>query len=181
METLQQKFEQYLLDNCKEIFEKRIAYEIEVAKSHLYYNPTIHTIDGRGYVTLQKTFMMLGQKYSKNYEILQCYTNKRRRDVVGQEYHYITVGEEITEMIDEMILEILPAYISSDLDNVCHELEVEPTIGMDIARLAVLVEKEGIIDPHFIAMDKFMDIPGPIGVLMFHDQMHEYFDQWGYY
>lgn len=181
METLQQKFEQYLLDNHKEEIEKRIAYEIEVAKSHPYYDSTIHTIDGRGYVTIQKTFIMLGQRYNKNYEILQCYTNKRRRDVVGQEYHYITVGDEITEMIDEYMLEILPRYISSDLDNVCRELGIEPAIGIDIARLAVLVEKEGVIDPHFIGINKFMSIPGPIGVLMYHDQMHEYFDQWGYY
>ena len=178
MESLQDRFEKYLIDNHKEAIEKLICQRIEDFKTKPYYKSTIHSHGTRNTLTVRKTGSTIGEVCSKDYEIIQCFTNKRRQSVLHtDEYHYITVGDAINEEVNELIRELLLDYIESDIAYVCKELDIMQTENLDVEFLSLLAERD-YIEPHLSVMYALSDLQGPIGKLFYNDQIHEYYERW---
>lgn len=178
MESLQKRFERYLIANHKETLENLILQRIEEAKNLPYYNSTVHSQGDWSTLSIKKTGSKIGDVCSKDYEIIQCFTNKRRVSIFSGEYYYLTVGCAINEEVDEMIRELLPDYIESDFTNVCKDLNIMPTNFLESDFLAALAERD-YIETHLNVMYELSELQGPIGKLFYNEQIHEYYDRWG--
>ena len=134
METLQQRFEQYLIANHKEEFEGYISEQIELAKSKPYYEAHRSPVS----FVLHKTDRTIGDVCRNVYQIFNSFTGKDEQAVdYGK-----TIGSEIENDLLRRVDEILDGFTKENFDLILREVLkksriVEPFDVGDLAQWAV--------------------------------------------
>lgn len=170
MATIQQKFEQYLIANHKEEFEKFISEQIELAKSKTYY--VAHQCPSS--FVIHKTEQTIGEACKDVYQIFNAFTGEDRHNVdYGKK-----VGSEIEEQLHQRMDEILNTFTSENFDLILREVLEKSRIEgpFDVEDLAQWAVDHYILSGNFYY---FYDTFAPGGLfqkLLDRDDMYDRFN-----
>lgn len=187
MATIQQKFEQYLIANHKEEFEKFISEQIELAKSKTYYAAESSPVPYDSSLCLYWTEETIGARCKEDFLVLCAYTGEQRPTFMsGHGLDSVTVGDEIEEELSRKIDDIAYQFVADNYDEVYKELLDETDLdesffeeGLSAEELAECAICEyGILITMFCCMETF---PFQKGLLDTLSRRYDLYNDWREY
>ena len=164
METLQQKFERYILANHKEEMEALVKKMIEEAKSKPYYEAEKSPVPYDCSLHIIMTDYTVGEMCKEDFLVLCAYTGYQRPTYIsGYGLYSVTVGDEIEQELDYMIGGFAGQFVADNYEEVFKELSIETDVeeGISSEDLAHMAVADGII----VTMFSLMEIVGTDGLL----------------
>lgn len=156
MESCQQSFEKYLIENHKAELENFILSKLEEAKSKPFYDSESSPVSYDDSMRLYETSYTIGEKCKSNDEIFNAYTGERRATFIsGSGFDCTTVGDEIESEINYKINEAVYSYVEKNRKSVYEELLLETDIedNLSTKELTEYVLEYGVILDDFSLLD----------------------------
>lgn len=152
METLQQKFELYLIENHKDEFEKYIAEQIELAKTKPFYKARRSRVKFDCSLEIFETDSTIGDVCKDEYEILNSFTGEKIATFLpGHGFDHVTVGDDISKGLESKVEEIIYKFVEKNYNETIKEVEYEIDIddNIDARELAEIAIEYGILSYQF--------------------------------
>lgn len=174
METLQQKFELYVLAH-KEELETLVKTMIEEAKSKPFYKKEKSLVPYDCSPRLIMTDYTIGEKCKEDFLVLCADTGNRRPTYMsGYGFYSVTVGDEIEEELSNMIDGFAGQFVADNYEEVFNELSKETDVeeGISSEDLTMMAVGEyGIIVTMFSLME-FVGVDGLLSTLANREELY---------